>query len=93
MRKVGAVLERPPLDWDILHRQFPRLCHVGLVGFPPPNDDVPGHDLMFQTAKGLIDPPHMPRTLVADLGAAWIVNGTTFLCPLCEVDLSLRVAG
>ncbi len=65
-----AALERLGLDWKRLHRQFPRLCHVALIGFPAPNEEHPGHDLMFQAMYGLIDPPKMPKTLVADLGAA-----------------------
>ena len=65
-----SALDRLGLNWGALHAQFPRLCHAALVGYAPPNDNRPGHDLMFQASNGLIDPPHMPRTLVADLGAA-----------------------
>lgn len=35
-------------------------------GTPEP----PGHDLNYQGRWGLVDPPSLPRTLVADLGAA-----------------------
>lgn len=65
-----SALQRLRLDWETLHRQFPRLCHVALLGFPPPREELPGHDLLFQALYGLLDPPHMPKTLVADLGAA-----------------------
>lgn len=65
-----AALERLGLAWPDLHQRFPNLCHAALLGFAPPSDDFPGHDLMFQAASGLLDPPHMPRALVADLGAA-----------------------
>ena len=65
-----SALKRLGLEWPVLHEQFPRLCHVALIGFPPPHDDVPTHDLMLQAVHGLLDPPHMPKTLVADLGAA-----------------------
>ena len=63
-------LERLGLGWTELHARFPRLCQVAIVGRFAPNDNVPGHDLNFQAAWGLLTPPHMPKTLVADLGAA-----------------------
>ncbi|MCX5759284.1 MAG: CoA transferase [Candidatus Hydrogenedentes bacterium] len=66
----ASALERLGLEWRVLHKQFPRLCHVALAGYPPPDDSFPGHDLMFQAASGLLDPPRMPRTPLADLGAA-----------------------
>lgn len=65
-----SALERLGLEWQGLHSRYPALCQVALLGFPPPDDDIPGHDLMFQAASGLLDPPHMPRALIADYGAA-----------------------
>ena len=59
-------LTRLRLGWNELHRRFPRLCHVGIVGFPPPEEDRPGHDLLYQAAAGLLEPPQLPRVLVAD---------------------------
>ncbi len=68
-QRTGA-LQRLGLDWETLHRRFPTLCHAALVAFPTPQEERPGHDLNFQALSGLIEPPHIPRTLVADLGAA-----------------------
>jgi crotonobetainyl-CoA:carnitine CoA-transferase CaiB-like acyl-CoA transferase len=68
--RAGA-LSRLGLDFDALHARFPGLCQLQIVGFPPPDDDLPGHDLSFQAAAGLIlDPPRMPFTLLADLMGA-----------------------
>lgn len=64
-----AALERLGLGWETLHAAFPRLVHVAIVGHPPP-DDTPGHDLTYAAAHGLLVPPLLPRTLVADLGGA-----------------------
>ena len=66
----ASALDRLGLAWDALHARFPHLCHVAIVGYPPPDDEVAGHDLTFQAVCGLLDPPHVPKTLVADLGAA-----------------------
>ena len=60
-------LQRLGLDWDSLHRRFDRLCMVQIVGYPPPRENQPGHDLTYQAAHGLLSPPQMPRTLVADM--------------------------
>jgi len=65
-----AALERLGLGWDELHEQFPHLNHVAVVGYPAPNDNHAGHDLTYQAALGLLSPPHVPKTLVADLAGA-----------------------
>lgn len=65
-----AGLQRLGLDWPTLHARYPRLCQVAIVGYPSPNENVAGHDLTYQATLGLIDPPHLPRTLIADLAGA-----------------------
>lgn len=65
-----TALERLGLGWKTLSERYPRLCRVAIVGSAPPNDDVPGHDLTYQASKGLVIPPTMPVTLLADLGGA-----------------------
>jgi len=65
-----ASLERLGLGWEDLHRQYPRLSQVAIVGNPPPEEELPGHDLLYQAEQGLVQPPDMPRSCVADLGGA-----------------------
>jgi crotonobetainyl-CoA:carnitine CoA-transferase CaiB-like acyl-CoA transferase len=65
-----AALARLGLAWPELHARFPRLCHVAIVGYPAPDQDRAGHDLTYAAAYGLVVPPELPRTLVADLGGA-----------------------
>lgn len=65
-----AALKRLNLDWATLHEDFPQLCQVAIVGRCAPHDNEPGHDLNYQALCGLLNPPEMPRVLVADLGAA-----------------------
>jgi alpha-methylacyl-CoA racemase len=43
---------------------------VAIVGHPQPDDNLPGHDLLYQAEHGLVQPPAMPLTCVADLGGA-----------------------
>ncbi len=63
-------LERLGLSWTSVHKRFPRLCQVAIVGYPTPRQDEAGHDLTYQADAGLVGPPAMPRTLVADLSGA-----------------------
>ncbi|MEW6637386.1 MAG: CoA transferase [Actinomycetota bacterium] len=65
-----AALGRLGLSWAALHARFPRLCHVAIVGHPPPREDEPGHDLTYLAEHGMLSPPQMPRTLLADLAGA-----------------------
>jgi alpha-methylacyl-CoA racemase len=68
-------LANAELDWETLHRHYPRLCSVALIGEPAPDDDRPGHDLTYQARAGMIAPPALPRVLVGDMAAAERVVG------------------
>ena len=63
-------LRAADLDWDELHATFPRLVHLAIVGERGENADRAGHDLTYQARAGLIAPPAMPRTVIADMFAA-----------------------
>ena len=66
----SSALDRLSLGWSQIHARFPRLSQVAIVGHPSPNEDKAGHDATYQAELGLITPPHLPRTLLADLAAA-----------------------
>ncbi|HET8888459.1 MAG TPA: CoA transferase [Candidatus Angelobacter sp.] len=65
-----SALQRLGLDWKSLHARHPRLCFVGIVGYPAPQDERTGHDLTYQSDFGLLRPPEMPPTLFVDLAGA-----------------------
>lgn len=65
-----AALERMGLGWDALHAAHPRLCQAAIVGYPSPRDNEAGHDLTYQATLGLLQPPAMPRALLADMAGA-----------------------
>ncbi|BBL79276.1 CoA transferase [Rubrobacter xylanophilus] len=67
-----SALTRLGLSWAALHARFPALCQVSIVGYSPPDEDLPGHDLTYQATAGLIVPPQMPRVLTADLAGGEI---------------------
>ncbi|MBZ5521990.1 MAG: CoA transferase [Acidobacteriia bacterium] len=65
-----AALHRLQLDWESLRKRFPRLCVVNIIGYPPPEEETPGHDLTYQATLGLLHPPQLPATLHADMAGA-----------------------
>jgi crotonobetainyl-CoA:carnitine CoA-transferase CaiB-like acyl-CoA transferase len=75
-----SAMARLGLDPGTVQQQFPRLCQVVIVGYPAPRDNEAGHDLTYQASMGLIDPPHMPRTLLSDMaGAERTISATVAL--------------
>lgn len=68
-QRPGA-LKRMGLDGPALRQRFPRLCVVHIVGASAAEAEAPGHDLTYQAQAGLLTPPQMPRTLLADLAGA-----------------------
>ena len=67
--RPGA-LRRLGLGPEELGARYPGLCCVAITGYPAPREDEPGHDLTYLAAYGLLAPPDMPRTLLADLAGA-----------------------
>ena len=65
-----SALQRLGLDWKSLHARHPRLCFVGIIGYPAPQEERTGHDLTYQGDFGLLRPPEMPPTLFVDLAGA-----------------------
>ena len=65
-----AALERMGLAPEALHVRYPNLAIVNIVGAPGAQAHLPGHDLTYQAQAGLLQPPHMPRSLIADMSGA-----------------------
>jgi len=72
----ASALARLGLDRERLAASYPKLCHVAITGHAPPEDEVPGHDLTYLAAHGLVSPPALPRTLFADMAGAERVVST-----------------
>ena len=65
-----SALIRMGLDPGALRARYPHLAIVNIVGSPDEDAEVPGHDLTYQARAGLVTPPHLPRSLFADLSGA-----------------------
>jgi alpha-methylacyl-CoA racemase len=64
-----STLTRLGVSNDALADINPDLCWVEIVG-DTEAPESPGHDLTYQLEAGLLAPPMMPRTLIADLAGA-----------------------
>jgi alpha-methylacyl-CoA racemase len=62
-----AALARLGLSWDNIHSRYPKLCQVAMTGYPAPQNNRAGHDLTYQAQLGLVSPPELPHSLLADL--------------------------
>src|SRR5687767_11982811 len=62
-----SAVARLGLDWPRLQARHPRLCSVAIVGRASSDGDRAGHDLTYLAPHGLLRPPQMPATLLADL--------------------------
>ncbi len=75
-----SALARLGLEWTDLHARHPKAVHVAIVGELPPDAERAGHDLTYLAQLGLLEPPALPRTLLADLaGAERAVSATLAL--------------
>ena len=65
-----VALQQMRLGWEDLHKGFAKLCQVAIIGYPGARENVAGHDLTYQATMGLLDPPCLPRALLADIVGA-----------------------
>ena len=65
-----SALGKLGLDWKLLHRQYPALSQVAIVGAPGSRAEEPGHDLTYLAEHDLISGLTLPPTLYADMGGS-----------------------
>lgn len=65
-----SALARMGLDPKTVSVKHPRLIQIAIVGESGANAENSGHDLTYQAINGLVRPPAMPITLIADMAGA-----------------------
>ncbi len=65
-----SALSKLGLDWKALHRLYPCLCMVSVVGGSGARAEEPGHDLTYLAENGLLNGLELPATLYADMGGS-----------------------
>jgi alpha-methylacyl-CoA racemase len=69
-----SALTKLQLDWAGLHKRYPTLSQVAIVGAAGARAEEPGHDLTYLADNGLIDSLALPPTLFADMGGALMAS-------------------
>ena len=65
-----SALSKLGLGWKALHRLYPSLCMVSVVGGSGVRAEEPGHDLTYLAENGLVNGLDLPATLYADMGGS-----------------------
>jgi crotonobetainyl-CoA:carnitine CoA-transferase CaiB-like acyl-CoA transferase len=69
-----SALSKLGLGWKTLHKQYPTLSLIEVVGAPGPLAEIPGHDLTYQAEVGLVNGMDLPPSLFADMGGALMAS-------------------
>lgn len=69
-----SALEKLGIGWKKLHRSYPALSQVAIVGAPGARAEEPGHDLTYLADNGLVPGLELPATLYADMGGSLMAS-------------------
>ena len=69
-----SALAKLGLTWKTLHKQYPQLSQVAIVGSPGTLAEAPGHDLTYLAENGLVTGLDLPATLYADMGGSLMAS-------------------
>ncbi len=69
-----SALTKLGLDWKPLHKRYPALSQVAIIGAPGVRAEEPGHDLTYLAESGLINGLNLPPTLYADMGGSLMAS-------------------
>ena len=69
-----AALASLGLGWKALHKEYPGLSQVAIVGAPGERAQEAGHDLTYMAEAGLLLSHDMPPTLYADMGGSLMAS-------------------
>lgn len=83
-----SALVKLGLGWKNLHKKYPALSLIEVVGAPGPLAEIPGHDLTYQAEVGLVNGMDLPPSLFADMGGALMASEATL-----KAVLALKTTG
>ena len=65
-----SALVKLGLGYKAVHKQYPQLSQVAIVGGPGERAEEPGHDLTYLAEMGLVTGLELPATLYADMAGS-----------------------
>ncbi|MGH8035694.1 MAG: CoA transferase, partial [Lysobacterales bacterium] len=69
-----SALDKLGITWKKLHKLYPALSQVAIVGAPGERAEEPGHDLTYLADNGLVTGLDLPPTLYADMGGSLMAS-------------------
>ena len=69
-----SALVKLGLTWKALHKQYPQLNQIAIVGRLGALAEAPGHDLTYLAENGLVTGLDLPATLYADMGGSLMAS-------------------
>jgi alpha-methylacyl-CoA racemase len=69
-----SAIEKLGLGWKPLHKRYPALSQIAIVGSPGARAEEPGHDLTYLAENDLITGLDLPATLYADMGGSLMAS-------------------
>lgn len=79
-----SALAKLGLSWKTLHKAYPALSVVAIVGTPGARAEEPGHDLTYLADAGLVTGLDLPATLFADMGGALMASEAVLKAVLAQ---------
>lgn len=77
-----SALGKLGLGWKALHHRYPVLSQVAIVGDTGAGAEVPGHDLTYLAAHGLVPGLELPPTLYADMAGSLMASAAVLQAAL-----------
>ena len=81
-----SALKKLGLAWKGLHKQYPQLSVVAIVGAPGARAEEPGHDLTYLAENGLVTGLDLPPTLYADMGGSLMASEAVLQARLLQLQ-------
>lgn len=79
-----SALSKLGLDWKMLHKRYPALSQVAIVGAPGARAEEPGHDLTYLAENDLVSGLSLPPTLYADMGGSLMASEAVLTAVLMQ---------
>ena len=81
-----SALKKLGLDWKDLHKRYPQLSMVTIVGAPGERAEEPGHDLTYLAENNLVSGLDLPPTLYADMGGSLMASEAVLQTRLLQLQ-------
>ena len=79
-----SALKKLGLEWKLLHKLYPALSMIAIVGAPGDRAEEPGHDLTYLAENDLVNGLELPPTLYADMGGSLMTSEAVLKAVLAQ---------